>query len=187
MQVLVFYIRSRSQRKLPEYFTGSWNVYQSDPHSRIFPHSIQPINSMLLGKSLCSCQLFGAGKLCSLRACHSHSADSVEEKFVSESGPAVLSNVWSLRRSVRRANLVSFFFLFFYSLNQLIYRWKTAHKISCTHISEKARAQIFAWVFGDRDIIYSLQHKQPFLMFIINHSCDCFRPYIKRNRATSMR
>ena len=50
--------------------------------------------------------------------------------------------------------------------------WSYAHKITCTHISEKARAQIFAWVFGDRDIIYSLQHKQPFLMFIISHSCD---------------
>ena len=24
-------------------------------------------------------------------------------------------------------------------------------------------------------------------MFIISHSCDCFRPYMKRNRATSMR
>ena len=36
---------------------------------------------------------FETGKLCSLRACHSHSADSVEEKSVSESGHAVLSNV----------------------------------------------------------------------------------------------
>ena len=36
---------------------------------------------------------FETGKLCSLRTCHSHSADSVKEKSVSESGHAVLSNV----------------------------------------------------------------------------------------------
>ena len=36
---------------------------------------------------------FETGKLCFLHACHSHSADSVEEKSVSESGHIVLSNV----------------------------------------------------------------------------------------------
>ena len=90
---------------------------------------------------------FETGKLCSLRACHSHSADSVEEKSVSESVHATLSNVWSLRRSVHRAIPVSFIFLFFNSLiDQLAYPLKNA--ISCTHISERARAQIFAWVLG---------------------------------------
>ena len=36
---------------------------------------------------------FETEKLYSLRACQSHGADSVEEKSVSESGHAVLSNV----------------------------------------------------------------------------------------------
>ena len=36
---------------------------------------------------------FETGKLSALRACYSHSADSVEEKSVLESGHAVLSNV----------------------------------------------------------------------------------------------
>ena len=55
----------------------------------------------LLGKSLC---------YCCLRACHSHSADSVQEKSVSESVHATLSNVWSLRRPVHRAIPVSLTF-----------------------------------------------------------------------------
>ena len=55
----------------------------------------------LLGKSLCyRC----------LRACHSHSTDSVQEKSVSESVHATLSNVWSLRRPVHRAIPVSLTF-----------------------------------------------------------------------------
>ena len=53
---------------------------------------------------------FETGKLCSLRACCSHSADSVEEKSDSEWVHATLSNVWSLRKSVRRATPVSLIF-----------------------------------------------------------------------------
>ena len=69
---------------------------------------------------------------------------------------------------MHRAIPVSFIIIFFNSLiDQLAYPSKNT--ISCTHISERARAQIFARVFGDRGIIYSLQHIQPFLMFIISH------------------
>ena len=38
----------------------------------------------------------------------------------------------------------------------------SAHTIIFTHISEKGGAQVFVRVFEDRDIIYNLQHKQPF-------------------------
>ena len=54
------------------------------------------------------------------------------------------------------------------------------HTISFTHFSEKERAQIFVQVFGDRDIIYSLQHKQPFLMFIISS----YKTYLSNKYAT---
>ena len=96
------------------------------------------------------------------------------------------TSITNRRRSAHRAIPVSL--IFFNSLtDQLAYPLKNGSRDSLTHISERARAQIFAWVFGDRDIIYSLQHKQPFLMFIISHSCDCFRPHVKRNRVISMR
>lgn len=64
---------------------------------------------------------FETGKLFSLRACHSHSDDLVEEKFLPKSGHGVLSNFLSLRRSVRRVNLDSCFlfcFLFFFAVLQ---------------------------------------------------------------------
>ena len=69
---------------------------------------------------------------------------------------------------MRRANLVSFFFLFlfFQFFKSISIPLKTAHTIICTHI--KARALIFACVFGDQVIIYSPQRKQPFLMSIIS-------------------
>ena len=62
----------------------------------------------LLGKSLC---------YCSLRACHSHSTDSVKEKSESES---TLSNVWSLRRLVHRAIPVSLTLIFFFDWSMSI-------------------------------------------------------------------
>ena len=37
------------------------------------------------------------------------------------------------------------------------------HTISFTHMHlRENKAYIFVWVFGDRNIIYSLQHKQAF-------------------------
>ena len=64
---------------------------------------------------------FETGKLCSLRACHSHSADSVEEKSVSESVRVTLSNVWSLSKSVHRAIPVSL--LFFFKIVPIMFSW----------------------------------------------------------------